>query len=57
MINGQGSSLTNTTGLMWLPCCVPSLLKGTDVAAMRNSVLGKELPGREEEEREREGAN
>lgn len=54
MINGQESSLTNTTDLMWLPCCVPSLLKGAEAAVMRSSVLGEELPGREGADKERE---
>ena len=58
MINGQESSLTNIAALMWLSCCVPSLLKGTEAAVMRSSVLGEELPGREgERERKRELIN
>lgn len=39
---------------MWLPCSVPSLLKGTEAAVMPSSGLGEELPGREEEDREKE---
>lgn len=58
MINGQESSLTNAAALVWLPCSVPSLLKGTEAALVRSSVLGEELPGREgRETKKRERAN